>query len=123
VSSTTDAVPAGANANQVAQLSNGGLLRYDNVNFGTTGSAQFQARVASGAASGVSGLIEVVLDSPTNAAIGSFALGNSGGWNSWRTVPANITRTTGTHTVYLRFTSGVAGQPFASLHWFTFPTS
>lgn len=99
------------------------LLRYDNVNFGSTGSAQFQARVASGAAGGVSGLVEVVLDDSANAAIGSFALGNTGGWESWRTVPANITRTTGTHTVNLRFTSGADNQPFAGLHWFTFPTS
>ncbi|MDX6355147.1 MAG: hypothetical protein QOF98_2050, partial [Streptomyces sp.] len=36
---------------------------------------------------------------------------------------ANITRTTGTHTVNMRFTSGVAGQPFASQHWFTIPTN
>ena len=123
VATTSDAVPAGADGNQVSQLSSGAQLRYDNVNFGSGGSSQFQARVASGAASGVSGLVNVVLDSPTNAPIGSFALGNTGGWSSWRTVPANITRTTGTHTVYLEFSSGVTGQPYASLHWFSFPAN
>ena len=123
VTGTTDAVPSGADANQVAQLANGGSLRYDNVNFGSTGSSQFTARVASGAAGGVSGLINVVLDNPANAPIGSFALGNTGGWSSWRTVPANITRTTGTHTVYLQFSSGVPNSAYASLHWFSFPAN
>ncbi len=123
VSATTDSAPAGSDANQVAQLSSGARLEYDNVNFGTGGSNQFDARVASGAAGGVSGLINVVLDNPANAPIGSFAVGNTGGWDSWTTVPANITHTTGTHTVYLEFSSGVANQPYASLHWFSFPAT
>ncbi len=123
VAATADSAPSGTDGNQVSQLSNGAQLRYDNVNFGSGGSSQFQARIASGAAGGVSGLINVVLDNPANAPIGSFAVGNTGGWDSWRTVPANITRTTGTHTVYLEFSSGVAGQPYASLHWFSFPAS
>ncbi|MGW7824364.1 carbohydrate-binding protein [Streptomyces puniciscabiei] len=123
VTTTTDSTPAGADGNQVAQLSDGAVLRYDNVNFGSTGSRQFRARVASGAAAGVSGLVNVVLDSPSNAPIGSFALGNTGGWNSWQTIPANITATTGTHTVYLEFKSGAASQPYASVHWFDFPAT
>ncbi len=123
VSATSDAVPAGADGKQVAQLSSGAWLEYTGVNFGSGGSGQFDARVASGAAGGVSGLVNVVLDNPANAPIGSFAVGNTGGWDSWRTVPANITRTTGTHTVYLEFSSGVAGQPYVSLHWFSFPAS
>jgi hypothetical protein len=123
VAATSDTAPAGTDTNQVSQLSSGSSLTYDNVDFGSGGSSQFQARVASGAADGVSGLVNVVLDNPSNAPIGSFALGNTGGWTSWRTVPANITRTTGTHTVYLEFSSGVAGQPYASLHWFSFPAN
>ena len=78
--------------------------------------------VASGAAGGVSGLVEVVLDNPANAPVGSFAVGNTGGWSSWRTVPANIASVTGTHDVYLEFSSGAGGNPpFVSLHWFNFP--
>ncbi|MGH3543989.1 MAG: carbohydrate-binding protein, partial [Mycobacterium sp.] len=80
---------------------------------------QFTARVASGAASGVSGTIEVHLDSLSNPAIGSFSIGNTGGWQSWETVPADITGTTGTHTVFLEFTTG-SGQDFVNLNWFTF---
>lgn len=51
-------------------------------------------------------------------------MANTGGWSSWRTVPANITRVTGTHTVYLEFSSGAAGSPpYVSLHYFSFPVS
>jgi hypothetical protein len=108
---------------QAAQLVNGDYLEYSGINFGS-GSSQFDARVASGAAGGVSGLVEVVLDSPTNTPVGSFAVGNTGGWATWKTVPANITETTGTHNVYLEFSSGAGGSPpFVSLHYFNFPTS
>jgi hypothetical protein len=119
---TGDTSPAGVDGNQVAQLVNGDYLEYPGINFGS-GSSQFDARVASGAAGGVSGLVEVVLDSPSNAPVGSFAVGNTGGWSSWETIPANITKTAGTHTVYLEFASGATGSPpFASLHYFSFPT-
>lgn len=90
----------------LSALANGDWAQYNGVNFGSTAATQFVARVASGASSGVSGLVEVRLDSRTNAPIGSFALANTGGWQSWRTVPANISGVTGTHTVYLTFTSG-----------------
>ncbi|HZU56399.1 MAG TPA: glycoside hydrolase family 16 protein [Actinocrinis sp.] len=119
-----DTNPSGVDGNQVPQLTNGEYLEYNNVNFGSTGSTQFDARVASGAAGGVSGLVNVVLDNPANAPIGNFAVGNTGGWSSWRTIPANIAKTTGTHNVYLEFQSGAGGNPpFVSLHYFNFPTS
>ncbi|WP_182885640.1 glycoside hydrolase family 16 protein [Microbispora sp. H10885] len=106
----------------VAYIGNGDWLRYDKVNFGSTAARQFKARVASGAAAGVSGLIQVRLDSPTATPIGDFAVGNTGGWQSWQTVPANITGVTGTHTVYLTFSSGQPAD-FVNLNWFTFATS
>jgi hypothetical protein len=109
--------------NQAAQLSNGDYLEYSNINFGS-GSSQFDARVASGASAGVSGLVEVVLDSPSNAPVGSFAVGNTGGWSTWKTIPANISKVTGTHNVYLEFVSGAGGNPpYVSLHYFNFPAS
>ncbi|MFE3414653.1 glycoside hydrolase family 16 protein, partial [Streptomyces mirabilis] len=90
----------------IGSLAGGDWALYKGVNFGSTAATQFYGRVASGAASGVSGLVEVRLDSRTSTPIGSFAVGNTGGWQSWRTVPANITGVTGTHDVYLTFTSG-----------------
>ncbi|MGE5135336.1 MAG: carbohydrate-binding protein [Gemmatimonadota bacterium] len=118
-----DTAPGGVDGNQVVQLSNGDYLEYPGVNFGS-GSSQFDARVASGAAGGVSGLVEVVLDNPANPPAGSFAVANTGGWSSWRTIPANISTVSGTHTVYLEFSSGASGDPpYMSLHYFTFPVS
>jgi Carbohydrate binding module (family 6) len=122
-SATGDTNPSGVDGNQVAELSNGDYLEYSNVNFGS-GSSQFDARVASGAAGGVSGLVEVVLDNPANSPVGSFAVANTGGWSSWETIPANISTVTGTHNVYLEFVSGAGGNPaFVSLHYFDFPVS
>ncbi|MUL41986.1 carbohydrate-binding protein [Streptomonospora sp. PA3] len=106
----------------VARIANGDWLRFDGVDFGSTAAHQFKARVASGAAAGVSGLVEVRLDSPTAAPVASFAVANTGGWQSWRTVPANMSAVTGTHTVYLTFSSGQPAD-FVNLNWFTFSTS
>jgi hypothetical protein len=54
--------------------------------------------------------------------VGSFAVANTGGWSTWKTIPANISTVTGTHDVYLEFSSGAGGSPpFVSLHWFSFP--
>ena len=103
----------------IASLANGDWALYQNVDFGSTGATQFVARVASGAAGGVSGLVEVRLDSPTAAPVGSFSIANTGGWQSWRTVPANISRVTGTHSVYLTFTSGQPAD-FVNVNWFNF---
>ncbi len=81
--------------------------------------AQLDTRVASGAVGGVSGLVELVLDNPANTPVGSFAVANTGGWTSWRTIAANISTVTGTHIVYLEFSSGAGGDPpFVSLHYF-----
>ncbi len=90
----------------MGSLRNGDWARYDNVNFGSPGPRDFVARVASGAAGGISGLVEIRIDSPTAAPIGSFAIANTGGWEAWRDVPGNVGGVTGTHTVYLTFTSG-----------------
>ncbi|MFF7757424.1 glycoside hydrolase family 16 protein [Streptomyces griseorubiginosus] len=103
----------------IASLANGDWALYQNVDFGSTGATQFVARVASGAAGGVSGLVEVRLDSPTATPVGSFSIANTGGWQSWRTVPANISRVTGTHSVYLTFTSGQPAD-FVNVNWFNF---
>jgi hypothetical protein len=103
----------------IGWIANGDWVRFDRVDFGSTPARNFQARVASGAGGGVSGLVEVRLGSPTAAPIGSFAVGNTGGWQSWRTVPANITGVTGVQTVYFTFTSGQPAD-FVNVNWFTF---
>jgi hypothetical protein len=103
----------------VHQIANGGYLKFSGVDFGSGPARQFYARVASGAGGGVSGLVEVRLGSRTAAPAGSFAVGNTGGWDAWRTVPANIANISGKQDVYVTFTSG---QPaaYASVNWVKF---
>jgi beta-glucanase (GH16 family) len=112
---TTD-VGGGQN---IGWIANGDWAAYPNVDFGSTPARQFSARVASGAAGGVSGLVEVRLDSRTAPPVGSFAIANTGGWQSWRTVPGTVSGITGRHTVYLTFTSGQPAD-FVNVNWFTF---
>jgi beta-glucanase (GH16 family) len=119
-SGTQTAGTASAGGGQyVGWIANGDWLRFNGVDFSSSAARQFSARVASGAAGGVSGLVEVRLDSRSNAPIGSFAVANTGGWESWRTIPANISGVTGTHDVYLTFTSGQPAD-FVNVDWFTF---
>ncbi|MFL6073518.1 MAG: glycoside hydrolase family 16 protein [Mycobacteriales bacterium] len=103
----------------VGWIANGDWMAYPNIDFGSTPATQFVARVASGAAGGVSGLVQVRLDSPTGAVRGDFAVANTGGWQAWRSVPANIAAVTGVHTVYLTFSSGQPAD-FVNVNWFTF---
>jgi len=103
----------------IGSIGNGNWARYDGVNFGSSPARDFVARVASGAAGGVSGLVEVRLDSATAPPIGSFAIANTGGWTSWREVPGNVSAVTGTHSVYLTFTSGQPAD-FVDVDWFLF---
>lgn len=100
-------------------LANGDWARFDGVEFGSSPPVDFLARVASGAAGGVSGLVEVRIDSPTSSPIGSFAIANTGGWTAWREVPGNVAGVTGTHTVFLTFTSGQPAD-FVNVDWFQF---
>jgi beta-glucanase (GH16 family) len=115
VEATSD---AGGGSN-IGWLANGDWVRFDRVNFGTTPARNFQARVASGASGGISGLVEVRLGSPTAPPIGSFAIANTGGWQTWRTVPANVSAVTGLQTVYLTFSSGQPAD-FVNVNWLTF---
>jgi hypothetical protein len=103
----------------VGWIANNDWLRYDNVNFGGASPLSVQARVASGAAGGVSGLVEFHLDSTTGPLVGSFSVANTGGWQAWRTIPANIGGATGTHTVFVVFKSGQPAD-FVNINWFVF---
>jgi hypothetical protein len=104
----------------VGWISNGDYICFNNVDFQNGGLTQFIARVASGAGTGISGLVQATVDSPAAAPLASFAIANTGGWQSWKTVPANMsTSVTGIHTLYLTFASGQP-QDFVNVNWFKF---
>ncbi|MEU5313214.1 beta-1,3-glucanase family protein [Streptomyces sp. NPDC021562] len=103
----------------VGYLSNGDWLKYPSVDFGSVSPNQFKARLASGAASGVSGAVQVRLDSTGGTKIAEIDFANNGGWQNWQTVPANIVApATGVHDVYLVFAG--SSSDFTNINWFTF---
>jgi hypothetical protein len=103
----------------IGWLAGGDWAEYGNVAFGTSAATQFKIRVASGAASGISGAVEVRLDSRSSTPIASIPVTNTGGWQTWTTKSARLSGVTGTHTVYLTFT-GSQSADFVNVNWFTF---
>ena len=116
--STQTTSDAGGGGN-VGWIANDDWLAFSGVDFGTTPATQFSANVASGAEPGVSGLVEVRLDSRNNTPIGRFEIADTGGWQTWRVVPANISAVTGVHDIYLTFSSGQPAD-FVNVDWFAF---
>jgi hypothetical protein len=117
VQPSTDRAEKGG-GHTVGWLGDGDMLRFDGVTF--TGDTHFRARVASGGGVATEGgKIEVRLDSPTAAPIGTLEPGNTGGWQTWKTLSAEIPSTTGSHDVFLTF---AAPQPddFVNLNWVGF---
>ncbi|WP_433041334.1 carbohydrate-binding protein [Dactylosporangium sp. CS-033363] len=107
-------------SDQIGYLANGDWAQYDNVDFGTASPRDFLARVSSGAAGGVSGTVEVRIDSVSNSPVASFSIANTGGWSTFKEVPGNLTaQVTRKHTVFLRFTSGQPAD-FVNVDWFLF---
>jgi hypothetical protein len=119
VSETTTDIGGGLD---MGHIRNGDWLGYASVNFGATPATQFVARVASWAAAGVTGTVEVRLDSATSPAIGSFTISSTGGYQNWVTKTTPITSTTGTHPVYLVFNSATTGH-FVNVNWSNFAQS
>ncbi len=98
----------------VDSISNNDYIRVKGVNFGD-GAVSFMARVSS-ATSG--GNIELHLDSQTGTLIGTCAISNTGGWQTWVTKSCTITGAKDTHDLYLKFTGG-SGVLF-KLNWWKF---
>jgi hypothetical protein len=106
----------------VAEVANGDYLVFNDLDFGTSGPLTVSGRVASGAASGVSGLIEFWVDgltTPGGTKLGSIAVSNTGDWQSWQTIVGNVSGITGRHTLYVKFTS-TQSSDFTNLNWFQF---
>jgi hypothetical protein len=95
----------------VTNLTNNSYTEYNNLTF--NGLSSFSARVAS---AGSGGTIEVFLDSPTGTLLGSCAVPATGGSQTWATVNCSLNAASGTHNVYLVYTSG-SGSLF-SVQWF-----
>jgi hypothetical protein len=95
-------------------IQNGSYLVFKNVYFGG-GAVSFDARVASAAGGGN---IELYLDSLTGTQVGTCAVTNTGGWQTWVTKSCPVSGATGRHDLYLKFTGG-SGYLF-NVNWWKF---
>jgi beta-glucosidase-like glycosyl hydrolase len=112
VETTTDT----GGGQDVGWINNTSQLAYTNVNFGT-GISTVQARLASDV-SGTPGQIQLRIDSPTATPFATIPVTGTGGWQNWVTSPAVATspKPTGTHTLYVTFTSPQSAN-FVNLNW------
>ncbi|MEI2716837.1 MAG: carbohydrate-binding protein [Candidatus Nanopelagicales bacterium] len=101
----------------VGSLGNGDWLEYGTVDFGSSGPYQVNSLV-SGGSSG-SGLVTYRVDSPTGPVVADFAIANTGGWNTYKQIPANAGGVTGEHKLYVTFKSGYSGD-YVNLDRFQF---
>jgi hypothetical protein len=100
----------------VGWIEHGDWTRHDNVEFGTDADS-LQLRVAAGA---VGGVIEVRLDGAAGTLLGSVAVPATGGWQTWTTVTAAITPTSGARSVCLVYRSPVYAAGSTTI-WAQFP--
>lgn len=115
----TSATSDSGGGRSIGSLANGDWTAYNTVQFGSVSPATVSLRVASGAISAATGSIDIRIDSKTGRKIGSIAMSNTGGWESWQTSKTAIDAVTGTHNVYLVMRSSAPWE-FAQVNWLTF---
>ena len=86
----------------VGDINNGDWIAFGR--YALDGAKKLTARVSSG---GVGGTLQVRTGSPTGTVLGSVAVPVTGGWETFRTVTADLTNVpTGSTTLYLTFAGG-----------------
>ncbi|NDI36482.1 carbohydrate-binding protein [Chengkuizengella sediminis] len=94
----------------VGWTDDGDYISFSNVDF-NAGKSSVNVRVATESEGGT---IELRLDSLTGSLIGTVAISNTGGWQSWVTNTASISNTTGTHDLFLVFKGG---SDIGNMNW------
>lgn len=84
----------------VTEIHNGDYIKVANVDFASSGAGKFNASVASDKAG--SG-IEIRLDKQDGTLVGTLAVSNTGGMETWKTLSADINGAAGVHDVYFVF--------------------
>jgi glucosylceramidase len=92
----------------------GAYAVYKNVDFGS-GVSGVSVRTASG---GQGGSLEFHLDSVSGPLVSTAALPITGGWQTWTTVTAAVTSSSGMHDLYIVFRGSTAG--ISNVNWFQF---
>ena len=98
----------------VTSIHNGDYIKLQNVDFGNRQPESFSVRVASGLRGGQ---IELRADSLGGVLIARIEVPSTGGWEEWRTLSTReLTKVTGTHDLYLKFT-GRKGPQLYNFDW------
>jgi hypothetical protein len=102
----------------VTDISNGDYIKVCNVDFTVTGAARFIASVA-GATDG--GAIELRLDDPSGALIGTLKVKPTGDLNKWETQSCDVSSAKGVHDLVLKFTGSDGMQ--LNFDWWKFEST
>lgn len=116
-SGTTNETCADTGAGQdVTSISHNDWLRFDSLNLGLVSSIRLRVARAAGSPDS---RIEVRQDSITGTVLGSIAVPETGGWQTWETIETALTPATGLHSIYLKFVENGSslGTPIANLNW------
>jgi Carbohydrate binding module (family 6) len=97
----------------------GDWVSYDDLEFTDVPATKMLISACNWAADGKTGLVEVYLDSLTNAPIGRMTIPNNSSWSAFKTYSMSIQPTTGKHRVYLKF-AATHSVEFANVDWFRF---
>jgi dextranase len=101
----------GLDVGYVANTNGDSYVAFNNIDFGS-GVTNVSARVASAVANGT---IEFRLGSSSGTLIATVPVGNTGGWQSWQTVSAPVSRVAGVQKIFAVFKNAQA-----NLNWFAF---
>lgn len=100
----------------VGSSSKGSWAEYRNLEFGS-GVRSVDVRVASG---GSGGTLQFRLDSVTGPLIAEAAIASTGGWQTWQTVNARVSGSSGMHDLYVVFAGSTSSGGIGNLNWFQF---
>jgi arabinoxylan arabinofuranohydrolase len=109
-----ETAPIAGGGMHLSDLQDGDWVRLVGVDFGSDGPEKFTARVAANAGTG--GTIEIRLGSPEGTLVGTCPVPETGGWQQWTDVAAEVRGARGVQDLYLKFT-GSAESLFHVDHW------
>ena len=114
----TEATTDTGGGSDVGWINGSSWLEYANVNFGS-GLTTASARIASALSGSNLGTVQFRLDSLTATPFATFTVNSTGGWQNWVTAGPVTASPTGTHTLYVTFTTSL-NQNFVNVNWFEF---
>lgn len=108
-SSTMQIIGTAGGGSGIGYIENGDYLVYKSIDFGN-GATVFKALVATTGTPN----IELRLNSPTGTLIGTLPVASTGGFNAYEEQSCSVSKVTGKHDLYLKFSGAV------NIDWFTF---